>query len=210
VGCPSLDELLEFARGRLALPGRDAVASHLAAGCRRCAENQSWLAEVARAAAEDRSFDFPAEVIARAVALMPPRPAATGPTLGERIARLVFDSLMPPQLADVRAESPTAGAAGRQMLYRVEGYDIDLRFEQTEDGEAEELIGQILPEDRPPAEMPAFTVRLRRDEVETGRAQTDARGIFKFARIPSGVYDLRIEAHGVEIHIPQTSSARAS
>jgi hypothetical protein len=139
-----------------------------------------------------------------------PQRSSPAPSRCERIARLVFDSLMPPQLADVRAESPTAGAAGRQMLYRVEGYDIDLRFEQTEDGEAEELIGQILPEDRPPAEMPAFTVRLRRDEVETGRAQTDARGIFKFARIPSGVYDLRIEAHGVEIHIPQTSSARAS
>jgi hypothetical protein len=208
MGCPSLNQLFDFARERMSAPERETIMTHLATGCPRCQENQRWLAEVLRLTAEDKSFDFPEEVIARVVAWMRPRPVEDRMPLGKLIAQLVFDSLRTPQLAGVRAELTTEGA-GRQMLYRADGYDIDLRFEQTEDGEAEELIGQILPEEKP-ATTDEFTVWLLRDQAEIGRAQTDARGIFKFERIPSGLYDLRIEASGVEINISQVGSARAS
>ncbi len=210
MGCPSLNQFFDFARERMTPPERETVMAHLSTGCPRCQENQRWLAEVLRLTAEDLSFDFPEEAIARVVAWMRPQPAATRTPLVQLIAQLVFDSLMPRQFAGVRAELATGGAVGRQMLYRVAGYDIDLRFEQTEDGEAEELIGQILPEEKPPAEAAEFTVWLLRDQAEVGRTQTDARGIFKFERIPSGFYDLRIEARGVEINISQAGSARAS
>ncbi len=206
MGCPSLNQLVDFAREQVSSPERETVMAHLATGCPRCQENQRWLAEVLRLTAEDKSFDFPEAALARVVALMRPQPAATRTPLGQLIAELIFDSLAPRQLAGVRAEA--GAASGRQMLYRVAGYDIDLRFEPTEDGAAEELIGQALPEDKPAAAE--FTVRLLRDGVEIGRAQTDARGIFKFERIPSGVYDLMIESRGVVINISQANSARAS
>jgi hypothetical protein len=210
MGCPSLNELFDFARERIAPPEREAVEAHLSTGCSRCKENYGWLAEVLRLTAEDRSFDFPEEVIMSVAAWMRPQPTATRTPLRQLVAQLVFDSLMSRQFADVRGELTTAGATGRQMLYHVEGYDVDLRFERTEDGEVEELIGQILAQGPAEAGMGELTVRLLRDQVEVGRTRTHAGGIFKFAPIPSGVYDLRIEVSGLEIIVSQAGSARAS
>ena len=214
MGCPSLNELLDFAQERLAPLEREAVQTHLATGCPLCRKEQGWLTEVLRLTAEDRSFDFSEDVIGRVVAWMHPK--ASAPAAAEQsplrrfVAQLLFDSLMPRQFADVRSGSAATDAAGRQMLYHAAGYDIDLRFELTEDGAAEELIGQILPGEPSMTAPVEFTVRLLRDQLETGRVQADARGIFRFTQIPSGVYDLKIEAHGVEIEIPHAGSTRAS
>jgi hypothetical protein len=127
------------------------------------------------------------------------------------MANLVFDSLMPDRLAFVR-EGTLAGQppAGRQMLFQTEGYDIDLRFEGVEDQPTEDLIGQILPNSEAQPATTGLTVQLWREEQEQMRAQTDDQGLFKFRRIPSGVYDLKIQVAEGEINLVRISTARTA
>jgi hypothetical protein len=119
--------------------------------------------------------------------------------------------MIPRQLADVRSDLTQGSAvAGRQMLFQAGDYDIDLRFEQAENSEVEEMIGQILPQEQRPAEISHFSTQLLRGETEIDRAQTDARGIFKFPRVPSGVYNLKIQVPEGEINIRDVPTACAS
>src|SRR5262245_62252344 len=110
------------------------------------------------------------------------------------MANLVFDSSAPNQLAFVREETPAVQPpVARQMLFQTEGYDIDLRFEGVEDQPTEDLIGQILPNSEAQSVTAGVTVQLWRGEQEQMRAQSDEQGLFSFRRIPSGVYDLKIQ-----------------
>jgi hypothetical protein len=98
-------------------------------------------------ASQDKSFEFAPEVIDRAVSWFKEQTVQEDRPLGQILARLIFDSLMPSQLAPVRSGLlESIAPAGRQVLYNAGEYDVDLRFERGEDTNDEDLIGQILPE----------------------------------------------------------------
>ena len=190
------------------------IGAHLSTGCSRCRENRQWLAEVARLKAGDNSFDAPEELIRWIVAQFkvasagfPPKPSR----LRRFFAELVFDSLTARRPANVRSNRAGGETAGpRQLLYHAEGYDIDLRFERTKGAESEEMVGQVLPERKPAGTPGEFTIRLLKDENEIERTSTDASGMFVFARVPSGCFDLTIEAPEGEINLSQINAARSS
>lgn len=209
--CPPLNELADYSRGLLTAAERAGIKTHLLTGCNNCLESLRWLDEVISLTAQDRCLDFPEETIKGLVTWFKAQPAPQ--TVRKLIAKLIFDSLAPSQLAPVRAEaSPGRGttpAAGRQVLFQAAGYDIDLRFEGVEGEAAEDLIGQILPQSETQAVTTGLTVQLWRGERQQTSAQTDRQGLFRFARIPSGVYDLKIQVVEGEINLVRVATARA-
>lgn len=218
--CPSLQSLLEYVRAQLAVNERIAVnerteiASHLAAGCRSCQENLRWLEEAVGLAAADQSYALPEELILQVVAQFRVQPVTSSSPVRQFLAQLIFDSFILRPLAEVRAlPTGSSAVAGRQLHYQTEDYDIDLRFERPEGSETEDVIGQILTRRRQvsqaePPETVRLSVRLLREEDEVESAQTDARGVFRFARIPSGVYNLRVRVPEGEINLDAVATSR--
>ncbi len=209
--CPPLENLLEHARGLLAETENATVSNHLLAGCVRCEENLRWLGEVRQLTSQDRSFDIPESAIQGMVAWFKSQPSHARQPLRKLIASLSFDSLMNRQVAFVRSETAAAQPPnGRQMLFQTEGYDIDLRFEGIEDKPLEDLIGQILPNSQLHQTVSGVTVQLWQNEQEKSSAQADSLGVFRFAQIPSGIYDLKIQTAEDEINLLKVSTARAA
>lgn len=209
--CPSLNSLLDSLRGQLPPSEHDAILKHLSMGCVTCQENHRWLEEVLQVTSEDELFQAPEETIQYLVARFNSQSTAASPSLAQYLAEMIFDSFVPQQLAGVRSDSAAgAGFVGRQMLFQAAGYDIDLRVEQVQGAGAGDMVGQILSRKQQPAEGVALSAQLLRDDVEISRAEADARGIFKFSRVPAGVYDLKIRVPEGEIRIREVASVRAA
>jgi len=209
--CPPLHHLLDYSRRLLAETEADVVKKHLLGGCGKCSENLRWIDEASTLAAQYRPVDLSEETIRSIVAWFKSQPAHASRTARKLMANLVYDSLTPNRLAFVREEAPAGQPpAGRQILFQTEGYDIDLRFEGVEDQPTEDLIGQILPNSDAQSMTSGVTVQLWREEQERMRAQTDDQGLFSFRRIPSGVYDLKIQVAEGEINLVRVSTARTA
>ncbi|MEK7831833.1 MAG: hypothetical protein AAB401_12145 [Acidobacteriota bacterium] len=207
--CPPLNNLLDHARNLLAEAESATVKTHLQSGCRSCEENLRWLTEASQLMAQDRSFEFSEDTIKGLVAWFKSQPAHARPSVRKLLANLIFDSLAARQVAFVRTEAVAGQSpAGRQMLFQAEGYDIDLRFEGVEDKAAEDLIGQVLPQSDSATATGGATVELWQDEKQQLSAEANEHGVFRFARIPSGVYDLKIQIAEDEINIVRVATAR--
>jgi len=208
--CPSLTNLLDYLRGHLRADERVAIREHISRGCPSCQENQRWLEEVLRLTSEDKSFTFPEEVIQKVIAEFKDRSTPFRSPLRQLFTRLIFDSLTSQQPANVRFDPAIGGAvAERQMLFQSEDYDIDLRFEQAAEPGIEEMIGQVLPRQQRAQDLIGFSAQLFQGEVEVDHAQIDARGIFKFAGVLSGIYDLKIQVPEGEIYVRGMATAHA-
>jgi hypothetical protein len=183
--CINLENLVDYLR----LTGDPAthkpIANHLATGCRTCQANQQWLAEVLELTTTDQSFDFAEATLATHDSPFQTGTAQDRPRLRQLFAELIFDSFWQPQPAQVRVGVP-ALSQSRQLLFRAEGYDIDIRFELAESDQTDELMGQILPTKAVPLALASLPVQLWQTNVLRAEARTNARGIFKFKRSPSG------------------------
>lgn len=210
MNCPTLDELFDHLHGHLPTQIRVEVDSHLNAGCLPCHEQRDLLGNTMQVASQDKSFEFAPEVIDRAVSWFKEQTVQEDRPLGQILARLIFDSLMPSQLAPVRSGLlESIAPAGRQVLYNAGEYDVDLRFERGEDTNDEDLIGQILPGSRLPTEIDGMAVRLLQDQIEVASAHANKRGVFIFLRIASGIYELRISVPEGEITISRVATSQA-
>ena len=217
--CPPLNELLDYARQLLTPIERERVALHLQTGCRACAENRQWLVKAVAASAAQPSYVFSETTLQGLVAWFRSQPAhelRSAPLLVARqmAARLLFDSFTQPAWAATRDGAVAEEAATeRQMLFQAEGYDIDLRFEADEDQAHEDLIGQVLPQSARTAT--GVSVQLwQNNQAQNNQVQrwatADTQGFFKFAQIPRGAYDLRIQVAEGEINIAQLTTTRAA
>jgi hypothetical protein len=209
--CPSTDLLLEYLTGRISLADHNDVAAHLKTDCPDCQEQQGWLGATVQATSGDMSFAFPDEAIAQSVSWFEAQTAEVKTPLSQFLAQLIFDSLMPSQLAPVRSGmAMTSEPVGRQVLYRAGSYDVDLRFESGESAEGEDLIGQIVPGGQLPSAVEGAAVRLLQDEIVVAHAHANTRGVFIFLQIASGIYELKILVPDGEIMINRVATARAS
>src|SRR5262249_5908847 len=161
--CLTLAKLLNYLQNPVYNRENARINAHLSSGCQVCNENLQWFETIISLTAQDQSFEFSEETIAVIVAQFKERTEAVIQPIRQYIARLIYDNRLLPQLADARSTSAVAAgavAAGRQALYRSEGYDIDLRFKSVEETDDELLVGQVLPELGDATELMQFKVQL--------------------------------------------------
>jgi hypothetical protein len=158
---------------------------------------------LARAVGASRTLhDAPEAVIQRAIALFDTRaavvPAAVAvqrrPGLVQRLAALVFDSTGTSALAFGRR---SGGGSMRQLLYSVEGRDVDLRIAADEAGTAYVLSGQVLGPDS------AGVVVIEPDQGGDANAVALTElGEFRLPPVQPGRYRLTLELADQAIVFP--------
>jgi hypothetical protein len=207
--CSQLNELWDFTRQLMSEAEAAAVREHLQTDCAACASDLLWVKEISELATRDRAPDFKADDIQNLVAWFKAQPLLQTPSARQWIAQLLFDSLRPQELAAVRNMTSVAPASstGRQLLFHAEGYDIDLRFEAHDDLFSEDLIGQVLAQSGALNEATVVLTRTLEAMKSHRVAHTDEQGLFRFARIPSGFYDVTIRVEDEEINLMQVATA---
>ncbi|MDX2032208.1 MAG: carboxypeptidase-like regulatory domain-containing protein [Blastocatellia bacterium] len=180
--------------------------AHFAAGCGDCQQRLAWLSEVVAVTAQDDSFVFSEVVIARIVAQFKGRMDGERAPLRQLVAQLIFDSLFPAPFAEAREGLSSPAPASRQMLFRTEEYDIDLRFEKSDGTAGDDLIGQVMAAEQSRTDPGPVLVRLLREGETAAQTRTNARGVFRFSALPPGVYDLRIYVADGEIRLDRLAT----
>ncbi|HEY4687817.1 MAG TPA: hypothetical protein VIK33_00785 [Anaerolineae bacterium] len=138
---------------------------------------------------QDETVAPPENVIRRVIAAFRPPPSVS--SLRRIVASLLFDNFRQAPLAAVRG-----AAQPRQLLFSVEGLDIDVQITSERDGAT--LIGQALDRDRVALEPRPF-VRLYRSGEVLDASESDSHGQFAFRAVPPGAYNLGIELGSTEI-----------
>jgi hypothetical protein len=197
--CPGFEQLLDYLDGRLDATLAQSAASHLTLGCAQCDEDREWYQQIRIVTATDDSLEPPAWVLKRALRVFnaPRFRTSIGARVGRVVASLVFDSSSRPALAGARS----AGAEGRQLLYRAEQYSIDLHLAAF-DNKCAEVTGQILCEGELMFESVAgVPLDLMCDGGTIFSTFTNGRGEFTIPPIDLGTYDLRVELKEASITI---------
>jgi len=132
---------IDYARGLGSPERRQAMAATLEDGNRE----QARLFELAQAMVDSAEFlsgaDVPRDVMQRAVAVFEPYEPESVWRLPALPIRLLFDSLLEPRLAGVRAQ----GAQHRETIHQAGEFQLSLRLEQEQGTELVAVIGQIVP-----------------------------------------------------------------
>jgi hypothetical protein len=173
----SQEDWVDFVRDVASPDQFEAMQRHLAAGCELCREVHATWKAVLETAAEEPSFEPPAEAMRLARALYtgtkPRRPIA----IVRATAKLLFDSQLEGATAGVR----TLRRGPRKLLYLCENekFFFDLQVERSRDRAKIVLIGQVmeLDSDEPyPAGMP---VLLFQQERMIAKMKTNSYGEFR-------------------------------
>jgi hypothetical protein len=191
MSCPTREQLAEFAAKDLDASAFAFVEEHLTTGCPECRREVAWLLELRRLAAPGALEDPPPWVVRRAATI-------PGDIRDGRLARfvgavatLVFDTLRDPLPHGARA----AGAAGRQMLFRVREYDVDVRVD-AKGSALYRVSGQVLPgPERGLDEVTGVGVALVNENRVVAETLTNEIGEFAFDSLDAGTYALSIDVN---------------
>lgn len=184
------ETLADLAHNQEAAEKRPESVSHLAT-CSSCAGELQRLEELLQLMMSDKEPDAPRDVIAYAMNLFGKGREATKPSRVRRlIAVLSFDSSM--NLAPAFGVR-SGQTASRQLVYSVEGKDIDLRVVAKEDQWL--IAGQVLGQ-----ECIGGEVNL---EGESGSASASISELCEFILPPvaSGDYKLHVRFDRIELEI---------
>jgi len=199
--CPGFERLIDYCDGLLGDPDAQFIATHIASGCRQCAEDCRWYDRMRALAARDVSLAPPPWVLKRALKLLgrnPARPTAVKST-GRLVASLIFDSLSQPDLAGVRL----AEISNRQLLYRAGDYSIDMQIVLSDKTNAD-LFGQILRENESRFESVAgLPLGLSREGMAVRSTHSNEVGEFTISGVKCDEYELVIETREAVLIIPR-------
>jgi hypothetical protein len=112
------------------------------------------------------------------------------------LAELVFDSNLQPA-AGLRAVG--GQQARRQLIYRVDAFDLALNFLARDADDDLDIEGQVLL--REDGEPEPVSVQLLRDDNELALTVTDDLGSFAFQSVAPGGYELVLGAERVEVSV---------
>ena len=185
------EKLADLIDDRETLDSRRQMMAHISE-CHACSTEYRRLEHLIGLMKTDRAEDAPRDVLADVVNLFRRQAESRPPSLARRlIAALSFDSLTTAPAFGVRSRR----AASRQLVYSVEGNDIDLRVTGEEDQWI--ISGQVLREN-------CVAARVEIDGA-TGSASTTLNDDCEFTLppVPGGEYSLRILISDLEIEIPR-------
>ncbi|HEX4003836.1 MAG TPA: hypothetical protein VHX36_14385 [Candidatus Acidoferrales bacterium] len=164
------------------------MESHLTEGCKECSKTLNLWQRVYEVGRREAAYAPPASAVAMAkgtFSIHGPRKAGRA---SRAIASLLFDSANTPLAMGVRSSAGT----GRQLLYGVSNYRVDVRIEPQHDSDRIALVGQVLNSRVPEQSVGAVPVRLCR-----GR-----KVLVESTTTPFGEFDLECElAKGLELKV---------
>ena len=168
----------DFVRSVSASATRQRIERHLATGCARCARAVTLYRWIASTAREERQWDPPLAIVARAADIFAIPPRRVEPLTHRVIPRLIFDSLRQPLPAGVRASNSVT----RHVLYRADDFFIDLRIDREHGARRVSIIGQVAPRSDTHAAAPldAVSVLLLDRRHIVARPSVNAFGEFHF------------------------------
>jgi hypothetical protein len=180
------EDCVDFARGQAGPDVRAGLERHLETGCSRCARTVRLWKGVQDVVEHEATY-HPPDAVLRQLAgdFALRRPKGLLERVAEKAA-LVFDSFRQPQPAGVR----NAGAAPRQLLYKVGRYMIRLRLEPAADAERLSIVGQLLDEQDPAAALKDIAVIAMHGHKTLDRTLTNNLG--EFVLEPDAAEDLRL------------------
>jgi hypothetical protein len=196
----SLNQLLDLVMGKLTKKEKEKIQQHLATGCKKCAENLSWSKKVFRLTQKDDLKEPPDWMVERAIQLFKSRKKVVKLRVPTKIAAtLVFDSFTQPSLAGIRK----VGILGKQLLYKAESFDIDLRMVEGEKSTLSNLMGQILKRGEGFHLVTGLQVVLKKGKKKIQTAQTNQWGEFGFSDLVSGKYKIEVSLLDQRIEIKE-------
>lgn len=191
----SQEEWADFARN--ALPGEQkaAMQNHLQNGCKACASTLSIWTRVHKAAARESAYQPPESAVrmTKGMGAIHLRPA------GSSVPKLLFDSAQNLVTAGVRSTS----TLGRQVLYGVDPFRIDLRMEALMDSDKVSIVGQILNSADPTNRAGDMPVVLWKGRKVVAKSLTNNFGEFQLECDLEGDLHLQLSLPtGAEVMIP--------
>lgn len=194
----SFELLLNYHDGRTDAAETARVREHLATGCADCEQNLAWMQKTTQTMRALGSVTVPESLLQRSRDLFRQRYPApvSAPTPARRtwLPQLAFDSRQSLAMAGVRG----AGAASYQLVYRTEGFDIELWQDPLETGDWY-VIGQIVSQDEQEI-VPQSVLLTPQEGTELTVAPKDAE--FHLPLVPAGLYRMTLTLPDGDIQIP--------
>jgi hypothetical protein len=162
-----ITQWVDFVRGVLEPPERDAMQQHLDSGCAECAGMVEFLRGVV-AATPAMPVPDAAVAAAKRVFVQMPHPAGTPAwlRLPALAAKLVYSSLQAPLPAGIRAVHPEAV----HLVYDAGPYTLELQIERQADSAEVLLVGQFADRGSPgqaPEPMPVYLATASKTVAST-------------------------------------------
>ncbi|MGH9698845.1 MAG: hypothetical protein ACRD5R_07065 [Candidatus Acidiferrales bacterium] len=191
----SQEEWADFARNTLSGEQIAVMQNHLQNGCKACASTLSIWTRVHKAAGRESAYQ-PSDSAVRmtkgmgAIHLHP---------AGSSAPKLLFDSAQNAVAAGVRSTS----TLGRQVLYGVDPFRIDLRMEPLMDSDKVSIVGQILNSVEPANRAGDMPVVLWKGRKILAKSLTNNFGEFQVECDLEGDLHLQLSMPtGAEVMIP--------
>jgi hypothetical protein len=193
----SMEQWIDFARDVVGAPDKVAMQKHLDSGCKQCSKSLELWKHVHQAASHERAIE-PPESAVRAMkgtfAIRGPRPERRA---SRSMANLLFDSALSPAHVGVRS----TGSNGRQLLFGVGTYRIDLRMEPQLDTDKVSVVGQVLHSSDPCEGLGALPVALVKGRKVVAETVTSQFGEFNLECDLDGRFQLRVKLPAEELQL---------
>lgn len=196
------EDWVDWARGAAPEETRRSMQSHLDNGCSQCQAAHLLWRRLAEVSSREKSYEPPAEVVRAAKAAFAAAAPPAKPGLIEAI-QLVFDSFSQPLLQGVRG-----GSAARQLVYRGQGYCVDLQLDAQ--ANTVSVVGQIVEDVEPARPMANIPVSVTTGGAPQKQTRTNEFGEFHLDCASAG--PLRIQfsvGTGPALEIPLPGMGRA-
>jgi hypothetical protein len=166
---------VDYARGLMPETDRQAMRNHLADGCSECRDLAEFTERLTDACHQMETTPAPEWVARNAKAIFPVQ-AVTMPKPAKRLpAQLIYDSLLAPQPAGLRA----TWQVGWQALYRAGDCSLDLRVEPELSSTRASVIGQISNHTIPANKMENIPVYLKSGKSVVAETRSNRFGEFQ-------------------------------
>ena len=189
------EDWVDWARGTAPEEKRRSMQTHLDSGCSECQAAQMLWSRLAEVGAREKSYEPPASVVRAAKAAFGVAGPAPKPGLIEAI-KLVFDSFAQPVPQGIRG-----GSGARQLVYRGQGYCVDLQLDAQ--ANTVSVVGQIVEDIEPARPLANIAVSLNTGAAPQKQTKTNEFGEFHMDCTAAG--PLRIQfavGSGPALEIP--------
>jgi hypothetical protein len=196
---PTFETLLDFVENRLPEATYGQVMAHLTSPCDVCRAEVKAISEMLHLLKKGQLAEPLPSAVRRAIQLFKRfQERRIGDDRPRIMAHLLFDSRL---IARAVAARGVVGQE-RQMLYNVEGLDIDLQVSDEDSQRTLRLIGQVMPANDDPSQVQGCGVRLEQEEEVTATTTADELGTFIFPAVVPGNYELWLDLPQAEVWIP--------